>query len=59
MKSESEDVMLNKCELEKSKEFEDVLKNNHVDINSFVRLFNIWIDMTIDERGECLDKLAE
>lgn len=51
--------MLNKCELEKSKEFEDVLKNNHVDINSFVRLFNIWIDMTIDERGECLDKLAE
>lgn len=50
---------MNKCELEKSKEFECALRNTHTDIHSFVKLFNIWIDMTIDERGECIDKLSE
>lgn len=46
-----------KCEQEKARQFEQALKNYHIDLNSFIKLINKWVDMTSDERGECIDKL--
>lgn len=47
-----------KCEQEKSKQFEQSLKNHNTDLNSFIKLYNEWVDMTPKERGECIDKLV-
>lgn len=47
-----------KCEREKSKHFEQSLKNHNTDINTFIKLFNEWTEMTPNERGECIDKLV-
>lgn len=49
---------MSKCEHEKSKEFEEVLRNCNTNINVFIRLFNLWSRMNVDERGECIDKLV-
>ena len=48
----------NKCELEKSKEFENLLKSYNTNINVFIKLYNLWSRMSVDERGECIDKLV-
>ena len=50
--------MMNKCENEKSRKFEDELNNCNTNINVFIKLFNIWSDMDSKERGECIEKLA-
>ena len=50
--------MMNKCEHEKSRKFEDELNNCNTNINVFIKLFNIWSDMDSKERGECIEKLA-
>lgn len=47
-----------KCNQEKSKQFEQSLKNCHIDLNSFIKLFNEWTEMTIEERKECVSKLV-
>lgn len=47
-----------KCEQEKSKHFEQSLKNHNTDLNSFIKLFNEWTEMTSKERRECIDKLV-
>lgn len=49
---------MNKCELEKAKEFEQLLQDYHTNINVFIKLFNMWTKMNTDERGECIDKLV-
>ena len=49
---------MNKCELEKAKEFEQLLKDYNTNINVFIKLFNMWSKMNTDERGECIDKLV-
>ena len=63
-KAEKENIMLIKnenlkCKSEKSREFEVIISKNHTNINSFIELFNCWIDMNIDERSECVDKLSK
>lgn len=50
--------MMNKCENEKSRKFEDELNNCNTNINVFIKLFNMWSDMDSKERGECIEKLA-
>lgn len=47
-----------KCEHEKPKQFEQLLKNHNTDLNSFIKLFNEWTGMTPKERRECIDKLV-
>mgnify|MGYP003289266390 CR=1 FL=1 len=47
-----------KCEQEKTKEFEQLLRNRNTDLNSFIELYNKWSQMTPQERGECIDKLV-
>lgn len=48
-----------KCKSEKSREFEAMLSNDHTNINTFIKLFNCWIDMSVDERVECVDNLSD
>ena len=52
------EYMMNKCENEKSRKFEDELNNCNTNINVFIKLFNIWSDMGSKESGECIEKLA-
>lgn len=49
--------MLNKCQNEKSKKFEDELEKCNTNINVFIKLFKLWSEMNSEERGECIDKL--
>ena len=59
MLKEKCDYMNNyRCNQEKSKRFEQSLKNCHIDLNSFIKLFNEWTEMTIEERKECVNKLG-
>ena len=46
-----------KCENEKSKEFEKEIEAYNTNLNVFIKLFNMWSQMTTDERGKCIDKL--
>ena len=42
---------------DKAKKFSETLDKNNTSLNSFIQLFNLWSQMSPDERGECIDKL--
>lgn len=41
------------------KEFEQELKNRHISLNGFLELFNMWVNLSIQKRGNLIKKLAE
>lgn len=40
----------------KTENFKVKLQNCNTDIGAFLQLFNIWSDLTIDQRGELIDE---
>ncbi len=42
---------------DKAKYFSEALDKNNTSLNSFIQLFNLWSQMSSDERGECIDNL--
>lgn len=42
---------------DKAKNFSETLDKNNTSLNSFIQLFNLWSEMTSEERGECIDNL--
>lgn len=43
---------------ENAKNFSEELDNNNVCLNSFIKLLNLWSNMSPEERGECIDYLS-
>lgn len=48
---------LNRCTSPKAVEFEDAIHKCNTNLNVFIKLFNMWSQMSTNERGECIDKL--
>ena len=42
---------------EKAIDFCNELDNHNTDLNTFIELYNKWVDMNTKERGECIDNL--
>ena len=42
---------------EKAIDFCNELDNRNTDLNTFIELYNKWVDMNTKERGECIDNL--
>lgn len=39
-------------------DFENSLRSFHVDARAFIKLFNMWLEMTSDERGKVINNQA-
>ena len=46
-----------KLQSENAKKFSKTLDAYNTSLESFIKLHNLWTEMTVEERGECIDNL--
>lgn len=47
---------MNEKNVDKVENFITYLRNYHTNVNAFIKLFNLWSQMTPDERGEVIER---
>lgn len=46
-----------KLQSDNAKKFSKTLDAYNASLESFIKLYNLWIEMTVEEREECIDNL--